>query len=226
VARQADVASLCEHCGVAFSTTPEIRTFAALSGVLAPLGYFISQKARVLDCVRAAAENPEATTPVGATLADHVIPALRKAAGPLGPAHPWLQNGDWSYAFRAHFDFVVHERLVGEYPTHPLFAVEFDGAGAHSRPAARGRDLAKNRLCAASGLPLVRIDDTFLHRRERLSLVEWLARLRAAYRAEMPRLLVERDAEIQAMTKEQVAEAGVGLLMEYPELVVLGGSKS
>jgi hypothetical protein len=214
------VASLCEHGDVAFSTHSEVGTFAALSGVLAPLGYCISQKARVLDCVRAAAENPEATTPVGTTLADYAIPALRKAAGRLGPVHPWLQDGDWSYAFRSHFDFVVHEQLEGEYPTHPLFAVEFHGAQAHATSAARRRDLAKNRLCAASGLPLVRVDETFLHRRERLSIVEWLAQLWAAYRAEMPGLLGERDAEIQAMTDEQIAEAGVGLLMEYPELDV------
>jgi hypothetical protein len=206
--------------GMAFSTAPEVRTFAALNGALAPLGYSVSQKARVLDCVRAAAEYPEATRPVGPTLADQLIPALRAAAGPFGPTHPWLRPGDWRYAFAAHFDFVIHEGIVGEYPTHPLFAVEFDGAGVHARPAARRRDLAKNRLCAASGLPLVRIDATFLHRRERLSLIEWLAKLWAAYRAEMPQLLVARDAAVQAMPEEQLAAAGWFLLGEYPALDV------
>jgi Protein of unknown function (DUF2726) len=205
---------------VAFSTPPEVQTFAALSSALAPLGYSVSQKARVLDCVRAAAENPEATRSVGWSLADLIVPGLRAAAGPFGLTHPWLRPGDWSYAFRAHFDFVVHEGIVGEYPTHPLFAVEFDGAGAHARPAARRRDLAKNRLCAASGLPLVRINDTFLYPRERLSLVEWLARLWAAYRAEMPDLIAERDATVEAMPEEQLREAGPFLLGEYPDLDV------
>jgi Protein of unknown function (DUF2726) len=205
---------------VAFSTPPEVQTFAALSGALAPLGYSVSQKARVLDCMRAAAENPKAARPVGSTLADLIVPGLRAAAGPFGPTHPWLRPGDWSYAFRAHFDFVIHEGIVGEYPTHPLFAVEFDSAGAHARPAARRRDLAKNRLCAASGLPLVRINDTFLYPRERLSLVEWLARLWAAYRAEMPDLIAERDATVEAMPEEQLREAGLFLLGEYPDLDV------
>jgi hypothetical protein len=205
---------------VAFSTPPEIQTFAALNGALAPLGYSVSQKTRVLDYVRAVAENPKATTPVGSSLADLIVPALRAVAGPFGPAHPWLQPDDWRYAFRAHFDFVIHEGLVGEHPTHPLFAVEFDGAAAHAGPAARRRDLAKNRLCAASGLPLVRINDTFLYPRERLSLVAWLARLWAAYRAEMPDLLAERDATVEAMPKEQLDEAGFFLLMDYPDLDV------
>jgi hypothetical protein len=207
-------------CGVAFSTPSEVQTFAALSGALAPLGYSVSQKARVLDCVEAAGETPKATRPIGSSLADQLIPAFRAVAGPLRPTHPWLRPGDWSYAFRAHFDFVIHEGIVGQHPTHPLFAVEFDGAEAHARPAARRRDLAKNRLCAASGLPLVRINATFLHRRERLSLVEWLAKLWAAYRAEMPHLLAERDAMVEAMPEEQLHEAGLFLLMDYPELDV------
>jgi hypothetical protein len=204
---------------VALNTPPEVQTFAALNHALAPLGYSISQKARVLDCVRAAAENPKASTPVGSSLADFVIPGLRELAGSFGPAHPWLEKGDWDYAFKAHFDFVVHEKLDGQHPTHPLFAVEFDGATTHESVQSRQRDLRKNRLCAASGLPLVRINDTFLHRRERLSVVEWLAGLWAAHRSEMPGLLAERDAEIEAMSKEMEA-AGLGLLMEYPDLDV------
>jgi hypothetical protein len=207
---------------VAFSTPPEVQTFAALNGALAPLGYSVSQKTRVLDCVEAAGENPEATRLVGSSLADLIVPGLRAAAGPFGPAHPWLRPGDWSYAFRAHFDFVIHEGIVGEYPTHPLFAVEFDGAAAHARPEARRRDLAKNRLCAGSGLPLVRINDTFLYPRERLSLVEWLARLWAAYRVEMPDLLAERNAMVEAMPKEQLKDAGFFLLAEHPDLDVDG----
>jgi Protein of unknown function (DUF2726) len=178
----------------------------------------VSQKTRVLDCVRAAAENPKVSTPVGSSLADFTILGLRELAGPFGPAHPWLEQGDWGYAFRAHFDFVVHEKLDGQHPTHPLFAVEFDGARTHVSIESRRRDLRKNRLCAASGLPLVRIDDTFLHRRERLSVVEWLAGLWAAHRSEMPGLLAERDAEIEAMSEEELEAAGIWLLGERPDL--------
>jgi Protein of unknown function (DUF2726) len=205
---------------VAFSTPPEVQTFAALNQALAPLGYSISQKTRVLDCVRAAAENPKASTPVGSSLADWVIPGLRELASPFGPAHPWLEEGDWNYAFKAHFDFVVHEKLDSQHPTHPLFAVEFDGASTHADAQSRRRDLRKNRLCAASGLPLVRINDTFLHRREQLSVVEWLVGLWAAHRSEMPDLLAERDAEIEAMSQEELEAAGLWLLGERPDLDV------
>jgi hypothetical protein len=153
-------------------------------------------------------------------MADWVIPALRELAGPFGPAHPWLEEGDWGFAFKAHFDFVVHEKLDGQHPTHPLFAVEFDGASTHVNAESRRRDLAKNRLCVASGLPLVRIDDTFLHRRERLSVVEWLAGLWTAHRSEMPGLMAERDAEIEAMGEEELEAAGIWLLGERPDLDV------
>jgi Protein of unknown function (DUF2726) len=205
---------------VAFSTPPEVQTFAALNRALAPFGYSISQKTRVLDCVRAVAENPKASTPIGSSLADVIIPSLRELAGPFGRAHPWLEEGDWDYAFKAHFDFVVHEKLDSQHPTHPLFAVEFDGASTHVGVQCRQRDLAKNRLCAASGLPLVRINDTFLHRRERLAVVEWLAGQWAAHRSEMPGLLAERDAEIEAIPEEEMEAAGLWLLMERPDLDV------
>jgi hypothetical protein len=101
-----------------------------------------------------------------------------------------------------------------------VVAVEFDGARTHVNVESRRRDLRKNRLCAASGLPLVRVDDRFLHRRERLSVVEWLAGLWAAHRSEMPGLLVERDAEIEAMSEEELEAAGLWLLGERPDLDV------
>lgn len=203
-----------------FSTRPELRTFGDLTDALGPLGFPISQKVRVIDVVRAAAEAPEVSTPVGPKLGDMLYPALRAMAGEFRPDHPWLRPGDWSYAMNAHFDFVVHSPLDSDHPTHPLFAVEFDGATTHSSTDARRRDLAKNRLCAASGLPLLRIGDTFLQRRERLSLVAWLAELWAAYRDEMPRLMAQRDADLEDITQEEKDEAGQWLLCEYPHLDV------
>lgn len=99
---------------MAFSTQPELKTLVALNGVLQPLGYLVSQKTRVLDAIQAAADQPEATTPVGPTLMDYALPAMRKTAGPLCSTHAWLRPDDWNYAFRSHFDFVVHARLDGK----------------------------------------------------------------------------------------------------------------
>lgn len=207
------------HGFVGFSTQTEIRTFAALQHALAAHGYLISQKARVLDVIEAAATNPAATLTAGPSLGELVIPALREAAGPLGPHHPWLRTGDWDYAFKAHFDFVVHVPLGERHATHPLFAVEFDGP-AHREPATTARDVRKNRLCLASGLPLVRVDATHLHERDGLSLIEWLAALWAAHRTEMPRLLAVRDAEVAAMDPGELDAAGSWLLGERPDLDV------
>jgi hypothetical protein len=67
---------------------------------------------------------------------------------------------------------------------------------------------------------LVRINDSFLHPRERLSVVEWLAGLWAARRSEMPDLLAKRDAEIEAMPEEELEAAGLWLLGERPDLDV------
>ncbi len=136
---------------------PSLRS----KGRWGPLGYSISQKVRVLDVVRAASDSPEITTPVGPSLGDMLMPALRADAGPFCQGHPWLRPGDWDYAFKSHFDFVVHAPLGERHATQPLFAVEFDGP-SHRQRDVRVRDCRKNRLCAASGLPPVRIDDTFL----------------------------------------------------------------
>jgi hypothetical protein len=173
-----------------------------------------------MDAIEAAAENLEVTASPGPTVGDFLVPAMREAAGPLRPDHPWLEPGDWRYAKQAHFDFLIQEGVRAEHPTHPLFAVEFDGRWTHAGPDAQRRDLQKNRLCAASGLPLVRIDYTFLHRRERLSMIEWLAHMWAAYRSEMPQLLAERDAKVQAMSEEELNAAGPFLLGDYPHLDV------
>ena len=189
-----------------------------LKSALAPLGYDVSQKARLLDCVEAAARNPAVTTPVGPAVGDDLIPAMRQVAGPFNAAHPWLRPGDWTYAFQAHFDFVVHDRLDGENPTHPLFAVEFDGRSTHDDPEVRSRDRRKNRLCAASGFPLVRIGEELLHKRERLSTVAWLARLWAHHREEMPGMLAERDAEVAQLP--EVERDSPWLLGDHPELDV------
>ena len=202
-----------------FSTPPEVETLAALDEVLHPLGFHVSQQVRVLDVIRAVADNPSATVSPGPTLGDFLPACPASVSGPLRRDHPWLEPDDWRYATQAHFDFLIQEG-VAEHPTHPLFAVEFDGEWSHLGPDTRRRDLQKNRLCAASrATTLLRIDYTFLHRREQLSTIEWLARQWAAYRTEMPQLLADRDAEVEAMTEDEL-NAEIGLLGECPHLDV------
>ena len=192
-----------------------------LHDALVLLGYGVSQKSRVLDCVEAAAADPGASKVGPLTLADALTEEFLANAGPFGPDHTWLRSGDWGRAFKMHFDFVVNERHVDKIrPTHPLFAIEFDGRTMHSDLRAKQRDLSKNRLCAASGLPLLRIDDTFLFRRERFSTIFWLAQLWHSYRSRMPTMLAERDKAIDSLSEEEMDSAGEFLLGEHPELDV------
>ena len=203
---------------MAFSTNSELRTLGALRRALDPLGYMISQKVRVLDAIEAVAAEP-AGPPIGPKLGEYLLPAMRAAAGPLHQGHPWLHPGDWRFAFCSHFDFVVHAPMTSPTPTLPLFAVEFDGP-SHADTATLERDCIKNRLCAASGLPLVRLDNTHLQTRDRLSIVEWLASLWAARRDEMPGLLADRDADLASMDPDEKASHGRWLLAEHPALDV------
>ena len=189
----------------------------AVREAVEPRGYTVSQKTRVLDAVRACADNPLATAQVGPSLGEMFLPVMREVAGPLVASHPWLEPGDLDYAFKSHFDFVVHAPVSEGTGCHPLLAVEFDGPG-HSDSGAMRRALRKNRLCAASGLPLLRVDDTLLARRDRLVFVTWLLEVWTAYRAEMPRMLAERDSAVAELDDAELQQHGSFLLGERPDL--------
>ena len=177
---------------MAFSSPPETLTYGALDSALHPGGYVISQQVRALDVLRAAAARRPALTrcPAGDEFAE-----VFERFGRFDDNHPWLEPGDLRYAWGAHFDFVVQAPLHARAPLEPLLAVEFDGP-SHRRPEAEVRDRAKNRLCAAAGLALVRVDQSLLFARERRSTVAWLAELWAAHEAEVPAMLAERDRQV------------------------------
>ena len=114
----------------------------------------------------------------------------------------------------AHFDFVVHAPLDDAHPTEPLFAVEFDGP-THLSPDVRRRDLAKNRLCLAAGLPLVRIDDAYLYRRERQPVIVWLVEMWDAYHKEIPGLIGQTQWIRSRMKKSELRDAEEDWRSEY-----------
>lgn len=67
-----------------------------------------------------------------------------------------IDDRHYSYALKAHFDFVV-----ADSSDLPILAVEFDGSG-HSKPEAQKRDEMKNALCDRFELPLLRIKRQYL----------------------------------------------------------------
>ncbi len=98
-----------------------------------------------------------------------VFPKVR-VADALEISHSGLTNDEYSYALKAHFDFVV-----AQDGKPPAFAVEFDGAGHASDVAAIMNDNLKDAICEKLGMPLLRIDSGYLRRVGRFTLVGWLA---------------------------------------------------
>lgn len=121
-----------------FSTHTEQQALRALTAALEPR-FRVYEKVRVIDCLSATAAHLCVSDPVGPTLGTWLLPAMRALAGPFDRNHPWLQSGDWTYALKSHFDFVVHADMDSSTPSHPLFAVEFDG-DSHGRPEVQRRD--------------------------------------------------------------------------------------
>lgn len=80
-----------------------------------------------------------------------------------------ISNKEYSYAFRAHFDFVIANN-----ETLPLFAVELDELHHVSDPQAIYRDKLKNMLCVKLGMPLIRINAEFLRKVRTSSVIGWL----------------------------------------------------
>lgn len=78
-----------------------------------------------------------------------------------------ISDTDYSYALKAHFDFVATEAS-----TEPLFAVEYDGP-LHSAEIQRARDVRKDFLCEFFSLPLLRVKSNHLHRYRSLDLMSW-----------------------------------------------------
>ena len=80
-----------------------------------------------------------------------------------------IDSEHYSYALKAHFDFVVYR--VG---TWPEFAVEFDGP-THRDPIQRARDKKKNALCKYFRFPLLRIKQDHISRKfGDLTVLGWI----------------------------------------------------
>jgi ADP-ribose pyrophosphatase YjhB (NUDIX family) len=84
-----------------------------------------------------------------------------------------LSNDEYSYALKAHLDFVVARESDG----HPDFAVEFDGPYHGTDAIAARRDAMKNAICQRLGLPLLRIDADYLQTVKGFRLLAWLVEL-------------------------------------------------
>jgi len=81
-----------------------------------------------------------------------------------------ISNTEYSYALKAHFDFVVCDK-----EHMPQFAVEFDGP-SHNKKSQKEKDQLKNKLCDRFDFPLLRINSNHLPKKYReYDLLSWLA---------------------------------------------------
>ena len=100
-----------------------------------------------------------------------VFPKIR-VADILPIQHSGIDNLHFSYALKAHFDYVV-VRGQGKEQV-PEFAVEFDGP-THRNARSRVRDEKKNNLCKQFGFPLLRIRRAHVSRKYRdFTALAWI----------------------------------------------------
>jgi hypothetical protein len=92
-----------------------------------------------------------------------------------------ITDRQFSYALKAHFDFVICRHDSDKLRDMPQFAVELDGAQHRTDPAQIARDKHKNAICEHLGLPLVRARAPSLKRVGDQALLEWLAELWFVY---------------------------------------------
>ncbi|CAN5291021.1 hypothetical protein BH24GEM2_BH24GEM2_10020 [soil metagenome] len=101
-----------------------------------------------------------------------VYPKIR-IADALDIDRSGLARDEYSYAFKAHFDFVV-----ADGDSCAAFAVEFDETHHDSDPNTIVRDALKNSICGKLEMPLLRIRGRHLEAAGHFpSLIGWLAEL-------------------------------------------------
>ncbi len=84
-----------------------------------------------------------------------------------------LPNNEYSYAFKAHFDFVIVNK-----DSIPEFAVEFDGLQHKFDPSSIYRDKLKNNICRKLDFPLLRITSEYFEKIGRFpTILSWITEL-------------------------------------------------
>jgi hypothetical protein len=88
---------------------------------------------------------------------------------------------EWTLYTTGHFDFVVCHTSDDV----PVFALEIDGP-SHQTPRQISLDIIKNRLCAAAGLPLLRLGLHDLDETAESSILEWLVERFVSWEEQSP----------------------------------------
>jgi hypothetical protein len=107
----------------------------------------------------------------------HTFPKVR-IADVLPIEKSGIDDESYSFALKAHFDFVVTNEDL-----RPLFAVEFNG-DMHETEVQQHRDALKDGLCERFELPILRINARYIDRQFRqMDLLSWFVQYWFAQRA-------------------------------------------
>jgi hypothetical protein len=118
---------------------------------------------------RSEKQTEEQLSPLAAENGARIFSKIR-VADVLEIENSGISPEQYSYALKAHFDFLISDKR----DDLPLFAVEFDGP-SHKRPRQQRNDHLKDSLCEKLGLPLLRINSNHLTRRfRRMAPLDWL----------------------------------------------------
>jgi len=138
-------------------------------------------------------------------VAYRVFPCVRLADVINREESEFLSREKFDFLRTAHLDFVVASRL-----TEPVFAVEFDGP-FHDGPEQTKRDILKNHLCKAAGLPLLRIRAGDTEEHERVSLLDYMLERYVSWQrehADLEREIADHVADLSAEDVEEIIEDG------------------
>lgn len=101
-----------------------------------------------------------------------VFPKIR-VADVLEITNSGLSNNEYSYALKAHFDYVVVNK-----DSMPEFAVEFDGLQHKYDTSAIYKDELKNNICRKLELPLLRITSEYFEKIVNFpTILSWITEL-------------------------------------------------
>ena len=91
----------------------------------------------------------------------------------------------------ASFDFVIYNK-----ESFPEFVIEFDGPHHSIYNEKRKADVRKNRLCAQARLPLLRIDDSFLKKYDKISFLKFVVERFVAWKNKIEDISQEIDERL------------------------------
>lgn len=101
-----------------------------------------------------------------------VFPKVR-VADVLEIANSGLSNDEYSYALKAHFDYVVVNK-----DSMPEFVVEFDGLQHRYDASAIYKDKLKNNICRKLEMPLLRITSQYFEKIGKFpTILSWVSEL-------------------------------------------------